>query len=368
MLLVIADDFGISSAQAGALTSAYFLIYTMMQLPTGVIGDRVGLKRLLVITYTLAGLGMLAIGLLSNSYFTLILAIAVHGLGAGAYYTAAFTTTMQTVPAHMRGISSAVINSGMAIGLALGLAMSGPVYLATGNWRNSFLLLAVPTLLMALVFALVLKDVRPQVRKQTPFTAVLKDRQLMAICMGSFCSLYGFFVVITWAPTFFQTERGLSLAVAGSFTAIVAVASLPSAMFLSRLSDKIGRKRLSLTLFPLASVSILAMANAESVEMLLAALLAYGMVGKLTWDPIQVAWLSDIVHASKPDVLGTAVGMLGLIGISAAMVGPILSGFIRDITGSLVGAFYLGAAIVMCGFFFAMVPGETVHRQAAGRR
>jgi predicted MFS family arabinose efflux permease len=246
--------------------------------------------------------------------------------------------------------------------------MSGPVYLATQNWRTSFLLLAVPTLLMAFVFARTLHDVRPQKRVQTPFLDILRDRQLMALNAAAFCSLYGFFVVITWAPTFFQTERGLSLAVAGSYTAIVAVASLPMGMLLSRISDRMGRKRVSLILLPLAALSIFAMAYVQSVEALVAALLLYGLVGKLTWDPISIAWVGDMVARSKPDAFGSAIGVFSTVAISAAIVGPFLSGWIRDVSGSLEGAFYLGAIVVLCGFLFALVPGETVRRPALERR
>lgn len=368
MLQVVAADFGISSAQAGALTSIYFLIYTAMQLPPGLIGDRIGIKRMLVFTYTLAGLGMLAVGLLANSYLTLALCIGLHALGAGTYYTSAYSTTMLTVPGTMRGFASSIINTGMAIGLALGLAMSGPVYLLTQNWRTSFLLLAVPTLAMALVFACTLRDVRPQRRKQTSLWSIVRDRQLMALNLAAFCSLYGFFVVITWAPTFFQTERALSLAVAGSYTAIVAVASLPMGMLLSRISDRMGRKRVSLVLLPLAAASIFAMAYVRSVEALVAALLLYGLVGKLTWDPISIAWVGDMVAQTKPDAFGTAIGVFSTIGISAAIVGPFLSGWIRDISGSLEGAFYLGAVVVLLGFLFALVPRETVRRPVLERR
>lgn len=368
MLSVIADEFGLTAAQAGAITSVYFLVYTPMQLPPGIIGDRIGLKRVLVVTYLVAGLGMLAVGLLANSYLLLMLCIGLHALGAGAYYTTAYATTMRTVPARMRGISSAIINSGMALGLALGLAVSGPVYLVTLDWRAPFVFLAVPTVGMAIVFAASLRDVRPTERVKTKISDILRDTQLLALNGTAFCSLYGFFVIITWAPTFFQTERGLSLSLAGSYTAVVAVASLPACVLLSRFSDRMGRKRVTLVLFPVGAAAIFAMAYVQTVEALLVALVVYGVFGKLTLDPILVAWVGDIVSRAKPDAMGSAIGVFSTCAISAAIVGPVTSGWIKDVTGSLEGAFYLGAAIVLCGFLFALVPRETVRRTAVERR
>ena len=368
LLPIIGADFHLSSAEAGGLTSAYFLVYTAMQVPAGFVGDRMGLKRVLLVTYTLAGLGLLAVGTLARDHLLLVAFIALHALGAGAYYSSAYGMTMQTVPAAVRGLSSAIINSGMALGLVLGLAMSGPVYLALQSWRAPFLLLAAPTLAMVLVFALTLRDVRPETKVKTRLVEIVTDWRLMALNLAAFCSLYGFFVVITWAPTFFQAERGLSLAVAGLYTAIVAAASLPMGMLLSRFSDRIGRKRITLILFPLAAVALWALAYVRSTEALVVALLLYGLVGKLTWDPISVAWLGDTVAASRPDAIGAAVGVFSFFGVSAAIVGPVLSGWIRDVSGSLEGAFYLGAIVVLCGFFFALAPRETVRRAALERR
>jgi MFS family permease len=368
MLPIVAADFGLTSVQAGALTSFYYVVYTLMQVPPGIIGDRVGLKRVLLVTYTLAGLGMLAIGLFARSYFLLAAFIALHGLGAGAYYTTAYATTMLTVPAGARGFSSAIINAGMALGLALGLAMAGPIYLASQSWRLPFLLLAAPTLAMAVVFALVLRDSRPQARVKTRLLEIVGDRQLLALDAAGFCSLYGFFVIITWAPTFFQSERGLSLAVAGAYTAVVALASLPAGMLLSRFSDRIGRKRLSLALFPMAAAAICLVASARSSEVLILALVCYGLVGKLAWDPIAIAWVGDLAARGKADAIGSAIGVFSFCAISAAVIGPVLSGWIRDVTGSLEGALYLGAVVVGCGFLFALVPEETVARRAWERR
>lgn len=368
MLPIIAADFGLSAAQAGALTSCYFVVYTLMQAPPGIIGDRIGLKRVLLVTYTLAGLGLLAIGLFAHSYLLLAGCIALHALGAGAYYTTAYATTLQTVPPAVRGIASAVVNSGMALGLAVGLAASGPVYIATQSWRMPFLLLAAPTLAMAVVFALVLRDTRPPAAVRTKLGEILGDRQLLALNAAGFCSLYGFFVIITWAPTFFQSERGLSLAVAGAYTAVVAIASLPAGMLLSRFSDRIGRKRVSLVLFPLAALAIYLVASVHTSEALILALVFYGLVGKLAWDPIAIAWVGDIASRSKPDAIGSAIGVFSTCAISAAVVGPVLSGWIKDVTGSFEGALYLGAAVVACGFLFALVPEETVRRLAWERR
>lgn len=360
MLSVIGEEFHLTGAQTGAITSAYFLCYVALQIPAGIWGDKYGLKKILVSMYLLAGIGMLLTGLMSSNYPTLLFFVALHGIGAGAYYPAAYGTTLNTVPKETKGLSTAIINSGMSLGLALGLACAGPIYLYFNNWKMPFLILAIPTILMAFVYQFVLKDIRPEAAEKVPFSALLKDKNLMLINAAIFCSLYGFWTVVTWGPTFFQTERGLSLTAAGLYTAIVAVTAIPAGLTIGKSSDRYGRKRLSLILLPLAAVTVFATGYVTSLPALVAVLICYGLVGKLTWDPIAVSWVGDHVSATKPQAMGSAVALFNFCGMCSSIVAPVISGWLKDVTGSLQSSFYLGGAIVLLGTFFVMFVEETV--------
>ena len=361
MLKVIGEEFNLTGAQTGAITSAYFLCYVALQIPAGIWGDKYGLKNILVSMYLLSGVGMLLTGLMASNYTTLLIFVAIHGIGAGAYYPAAYGTTLNAVPKETKGLSTAIINSGMSLGLALGLACAGPIYLHFNSWKMPFLILAVPTILMAFVYQIVLKDIRPPVGEKVPFSAILKDKNLMLINGAIFCSLYGFWTVVTWGPTFFQTERGLSLTVAGLYTAIVAVTAIPAGLTIGKSSDRYGRKKLSLILLPLAAATVFATGYVKSLPALIAVLICYGLVGKLTWDPIAVSWVGDHVSATKPQAMGSAVALFNFCGMSSAIVAPIISGWLKDLTGSLQTSFYLGGAIVLLGTLFVAFVEETVH-------
>jgi len=252
----------------------------------------------------------------------------------------------------------------MSLGLALGLASAGPIYNYFQDWKMPFFVLAVPTILMAFVYQIVLKDIRPPKGEKVPFSAILKDKNLMLINCAIFCSLYGFWTVVTWGPTFFQTERGLGLTVSGLYTAIVAVAAIPAALTIGRSSDRYGRKKLSLILLPLAAACVFATGYVTSLTALVAALICYGLVGKLTWDPIAVSWVGDHVSATKPQAMGTAVALFNFSGMLSSIVAPIISGWLKDITGSLQTSFYLGGAIVLLGTLFVAFVDETVNVSA----
>src|SRR5574342_1415848 len=96
----------------------------------------------------------------ATTYPGLLVVAGLHGAGAGPYYTMAYSITIHTVPARFRGVASGVINAGMSLGLAAGLALAGPFYQVTGSWRGPFLILAIPTLLVAALYQKTVREVR----------------------------------------------------------------------------------------------------------------------------------------------------------------------------------------------------------------
>ncbi|NLG87221.1 MAG: MFS transporter, partial [Firmicutes bacterium] len=366
MLEVIADEFSLSGTATGFITSTYFFLYVAMQVPAGLLGDRLGLKRVLVLFYLLGAGALLFLGLSASSYILLIILVGLHGIGMGAFYPTSYGINIGTVPKEYRGLASAVINSGMSIGTALGLVFSGPIYMKTGSWRLPFLLLAVPTLLVPILF----RKYLPEPNKSNANTRsantdqgvdlkrILADKDLWALNLSAFCAGYGFWVALTWGPSFFATERALELTAAGVLTALPALSAIPAALFVGRLSDKLGRRRLALTLYPLQAVTIFALAYVKSLPVLVGALIFYGIVGRTVSDTVIVSWFGDHVSQKSPHALGAAVGVFNLVGMSSAVIAPLISGLVKDLTGSLAGAFYLGALIVLAGMICTGVAQE----------
>jgi MFS family permease len=97
---------------------------------------------------------------------------------------------------------------------------------------------------------------------------------------------------------------------------------------------------------------------------MLAVLLAYGLVGKLAWDPLAISWLGDYLSRERPHLLAPAVALFSFLSVSSAVIGPPLTGYIRDLTGSLAGGFYLAAGLGMVGFVLSLAPADLRARGA----
>ena len=350
LLSIMAASLSLTSTEVGGLTSIYFFLYVAMQIPAGIIGDRFGLKKVLIFLYAIAGLGILGLGLWGTTYSSLLFFAALHGLGAGAYYPAAYGTMLQVVEPARRGISSATIGMGMAFGILGGLTMSGPAYELLGSFRTPFLLMSIPTFLLLILFHYKIPCVQGSKRPSlADYKAVLMDKDLWLINSATFTALYGFWVALTWGPTFLKLERGFSLGQAGLYTGLVALTALPAALLWGKLSDHWGRKKIAMTLLPLSGISLYCLSAAESEAAIIAALLLFGLFSNSAFTPVMVAWTGDIVSKRYPDLMGAAVGIFNCIIMSSAIAAPIISGYLRDMTGSLIPAIIAGSAVMIGG-------------------
>ena len=365
LLTVIAREFGLSGVQTGLITGAYFTLYVSGQLTSGLLAERFGLKRMLILYCLVAAVGMAGFGLAAVNYLALLAVAGLHGLGAGAYYPMAYSIAIHSIPGSVRGIASGIINGGMSLGLAAGLALAGPFYQATGSWRVPFLILAVPTFLVALLYRGAVREVQIPARRSDPLWRMLRDPTLLCMNLAGFCVLYGWWVLLSWAPVFFQTERGVSLTMSGLYTLVIAFTAIPSGLILGRLSDRIGRKRIILGMLPLMAVTLVAVAQVHSRTGMLLVLMAYGLVGKLAWDPLGIAWLGDYMSRTRPEAVGAAVALFSFTSVMSAVIGPPLTGWIKDLTGSLAGGFYVAAAVALVGFFLSLVPADSGRRGTA---
>ncbi len=217
-----------------------------------------------------------------------------------------------------------------------------------------FLLLALPTFAMAYLFQSMVRNVAVPRRRSTGIATLLKDSILLRMNLAGFCVLYGWWMLLSWGPVFLQLERGISLTLSGVYTLVIAVTAFPSGILLGRWSDRVGRKRLILCMLPLMAAAVMSVALVSSHVGLVILLLIYGAVGKLAWDPLAISWLGDTVARERPEAVAVAVSLFSFLSVSSAVVGPPVTGWIKDVTGSLAGGFYLAAGVVVIAFVLSV--------------
>jgi len=349
-----------TNAAMGLIASCYFFGYTSMQIPSGFLVDKFGQKKVLIPGFIIFTLGAISIAL-SKTIGTIYLGSVLAGVGCGTYYGAAFSLTAQHVPPSKKGIATAIVNSGSALGFIIG--MTGSSYVVKTlkmSWQSMVYISAALIFFMVLWFFFIIKNT-DTVKKDNQFKSNTvkeidsseKKSSLFSLNMFScyilyFCTCYAYYLIFTWLPKFLENERGITGGLIGLIVSMISVTAVPGALFFAYLSDKKRDKKsyiiigLEVAAFVLVTVSMMA-PNTSSLAIIL---LLYGFLGKMAVDPVLISYVSD--KADKKN-LATTLGTFNFFGMSSSIVAPAATGIIMDKTGSGVLGFYIGAFLLIIG-------------------
>ncbi|WP_328752486.1 MFS transporter [Facklamia lactis] len=358
-----------SNAAMGLISSCYFFGYTALQIPSGLLVDKFGQKKVLIPGFIIFALGVFSIAFAQNLMMIYIGAVCA-GVGCGTYYGAAFSLTAQHVPAEKKGLSTAIVNSGSALGMILGMVGSSFVVKQLQlPWQTMVLISAGLIVFLVIWFALMVVDsskVPTQTVEVVDNDGVEQEevvsveskglfrKELLASYLLYFTTCYAYYLIVTWLPNFLENERGITGSMIGIITSMIAVTAVPGALYFANLSDKHKSNKekiiigLEIAAFVLVAGSILA----PNAGILAVVLLAYGFLGKLAVDPVLISFVSD--KASKGKMAST-LGTFNFFGMSSSVVAPWLTGLIIDKTGSGELGFYIGAGLLALGTLIFMM-------------
>ena len=142
VLVLIANDplLGMKQYfQLGVIGTVCYGLFGIGAIPSGMLADRYGSQRMLVICVFASALSSLAAGL-SSSLYLFVTAMVFLGLAASIYHPSGLSLISRNV--EKRGKAMGIHGVGGNIGLALGPILSGAVA-ALWGWRSAFILFAV---------------------------------------------------------------------------------------------------------------------------------------------------------------------------------------------------------------------------------
>lgn len=226
-------------------------------------------------------------------------------------------------------------------------------------WQVMMFSIAAFIVILIFVFAKVIQETPrkekgiEQKEKVAKTKSTASMSQLFSIKMISayvlyFATCYGYYMIVTWLPSFLQQERGFEGVAIGFSSALVAITAIPGALYFSRMSDKFRNKKVSLiiVLELLAAAMLVLTVLAPTSSILLIGLILYGLFGKLAVDPILISYIAD---SAPKEGYGTSFGVFNFFGMSSSILAPLVTGFISDSTGSKVMGFYVAAIILVIG-------------------
>lgn len=356
-----------TNAAMGLISSCYFFGYTALQIPSGFLVDRFGQKRVLIPGFIVFALGAFSIAT-SQSLTMIYVGSVLAGIGCGTYYGAAFSLTTQHVPAEKKGIGAAIVNSGSALGMILG--MTGSSFIVKQlhlPWQVMVCISATLIVLLVIWFAIAIKDNMAEKKALGKEKAAAKAAdpenkakgnlfsiKLISCYFLYFTTCYAYYLIVTWLPSFLESERGITGGLVGVVVSMISVTAVPGALYFAHLSDKKrGHKAgivvgLEIAAFILIAISMFV----PNAGLLAAVLLLYGFLGKMAVDPVLISYVSDKADARN---VATTLGVFNFFGMSSSVIAPALTGKIIDVTGSGEFGFYIGAALLLIGTVFFLL-------------
>ena len=357
LLPLIREDLQIGFTEAGMISAAAALSYTLGQVPAGCLADRFGPKRLVFI-------GLLAWSLLSVSFglihvFWLALANQFFaGLFRALLFVPGIALAASWFPPERRATAISLVLAGGAAGSLL-LSLSGPLLAETYGWRSTFIAFAALGIVAAVVFGAFARDKPQAARPGTVSMAGILDILRLPVtwvCCGlqfvRFAVVMGF---TFWLPSFLVVERGMSIQAAGLVMAMSAAISAPSNTIGAYVSDRLRNPPavIGCALAVLACASLL-LPSAQSVGQLLAVVALFSAFVGSYFGPLFLV----PVEVLGPRVAGTASGIANLFANIGGLISVAALGVIKDHAGSFAWGFAGIGCVCLVGVALAIALGR----------
>ncbi len=349
---LIRADLGLTLTQAGSFLSAYYIGPVTMSLFAGMLADRWGTARTLVLGQALIALGLVGASA-AGSYAMLIALMVVAGVGYGTLNPASTTAAMSWFPPYQRATVVGLKQVGLPFGGMLGAAILPALALVVG-WRLAIVAAALSTAVCAVASAVIYHDppgeapARRAPGERSPVSAVLQNRDLWLVSAATLVFAGMQTVWMAFLALYLQGVVGLTLLAASRYLALAQGGGALGRVAFGVLSDRAfgGRRRLPLALAGCGSALCslaLAFTGPDSSALWLAPLvLVFGFVG-IGWNGVQHTLMAEL---AGPRSAGTAVGMGLAVSSAGVTLGPPLFGAFVELAGGYRGA-WIGLALTM---------------------
>ncbi|GAA3709478.1 MFS transporter [Gordonia hankookensis] len=388
----IRAEFGLTAAQYGTISSAFFLLFSISALVVGHLADRFSTRTVLLVLALVWSVAMVPV--IGPAGFTVILmSRVVLGAAEGPAFGVAQHAVHKWFADTDRGMPTALVSTATSIGVIIGAPVLSWLISAHG-WRSAFVLVAVVGAVWCVVWLFVGRDgpidaqsttstagsVRPIDQVRVPLRSILSSRTWLGAALSAFAAYWSLALLISWVPAFLTDDLGHSKSAAGTLTALPwlvgMIALLVQGFATERMmrngrSSSVARGIMPGIIVVVGGACILAFGYVHASALILVLMaLGLGLSGvALAAGATACSEISPV--GQRGVVLGAYVGLYSLAGVIA----PFVAGVLIDHAGGdphsgYTVVFALTGVIVVAGGVLAITlirpERDTVRLIAAG--
>ena len=253
--------------------------------------------------------------------------------------------------------------TGAVVGSASALALTNAFILPiVGTWRNVFTVYGTIGFIIAVCWILLaressMRSVRGgmQFSLKNMLQSLLSSKYVWMVAIIGSSSFFVFYGFGNWLPTLLEA-KGMSPADAGIFASIPTWLGLAGSAIIPGIAKAGSRKPIFVTLLLIEGVFIYVI-GITSGTLLAASIIIYGVVSGAVM-PLMLVVLMDLPDVGA-EYTGMASGLFFSIGLSMGFIGPIVVGYLTDLTSSFLPSLILLAIVVEAMIVIAVFLKET---------
>ena len=339
-LPVLQQEWEMSAAKAGAISSGYQIGYAISLLVISSLADKMGAKFLFLAS-TMSGAALTTVfAFFAQDYFSALILYTLVALAIGGSYTTGLILLSEKYAPARRGMATGFYIASSSLGYFFSLLLSG-IAIPLGGYRLSFLLTSGATILGGILLWITLSRTKETVvarEKQRSFRKEVLTNKPAMLFIGAYTGhCWELLGMWAWGPAFMtaclmaQGAEGLNAAGTGAYiTAGFHLSGLVASFSMGSLSDRLGRARV--ILFMAGISTLCSFVFGWTIGMPFSLIVAIGVVYNFTSlgdSPVLSAGLTEVV---APSYLGVTFGLRSLLGFGAGAISPVVFGAILDWT------------------------------------
>jgi len=339
-LPLLKADWDMTATQAGAIATSYQLGYALSLVIFSSLADRLGAKRVFLVSATLSAILTLIWAFFARDFWSCLILLPLTTLVQGGTYTPAIMLIAERYPAARRGAAIGWLLASSSCGYVVSLFAIGAL-LAWSDWQAAFIVTGFGPVVALVLGWLALRPTMNAVHARTDgqrFAGeVLRNRKAARLIGGYTFHTWELLGMWAWTPAFLAAclvavgyDLGDSAGIGAYLSASFHITGFLASFTMGRASDRMGRRTVMIAMAALATACSFSFGWMIGMPVALVVVVAaiYGFFALGDSPALSVA----LTESVSPAYLGAALALRSTIGFTAGALAPVCFGVVLDLT------------------------------------